>query len=91
VGHYGGLGVTAAAMVCHVSTTPTSMCVVFCARCTQEYFHVAKPAPVQVFLGSSKGMIQRIFFLFQGKIVMTKKWRKHLFNHVYFNFDSDWK
>ena len=30
-------------------------------------------------------------FLFQGKIVLTKKWRKHLFNHVDFNFDSDWK
>jgi len=49
VGHYGGHGTTAAAMVHHVITIYEDVCCVLCVCCTEDYFHVVKTVCGQFF------------------------------------------
>jgi hypothetical protein len=49
VGHYGGRGTTAAAMVHLVITIYEDVCCVLCVCCMEDYFHVVKTVHGQFF------------------------------------------
>ena len=55
MGHYGGRGTTAAAMVHRVITIYEDVCCVLCVCCTEDYFHVVKTVHRQFFLAVAHG------------------------------------
>jgi len=53
VGHHGGRGTMAAAMVQCVITIYEDVCCVLCVCCMEDYFHVVKTVRGQVFFSIS--------------------------------------
>ncbi len=55
MGHYGGRGMRAVAMVHRVITIYEDVCCILCVCCTEDYFHVVKTIHGQFFLAVAHG------------------------------------
>ena len=66
MGHYGGHGTAAAAMVYHVITIYEDVCCVVCVCCTEDYFHVTKSARGQYLQAVVCVRRKETFFFFQN-------------------------